>query len=152
MSPSSEDRSGVLCSGLHPELAEQARNGDHDSSDPCSQAKKQQKVTQEHRHVHATPLLPVPDIFVGTGRNGNSLSIMGHESLQTSYPKMPALNSERSRSFGVNEAVARSAQDWRGFFVNFIPPPAFCKRAHGGLARRGALRRLANDVMLSKQG
>ena len=33
-------------------------------------------------------------IFVGTGRNGNSLSIMGHESLQTSYPKMPALNSE----------------------------------------------------------
>ena len=91
-------------------------------------------------------------IFVGTGRNGNSLSIMGHESLQTSYPKMPALNSERSRSFGVNEAVARSAQDWRGFFVNFIPPPAFCKRAHGGLARRGALRRLANDVMLSKQG
>jgi hypothetical protein len=60
-------------------------------------------------------------IFVGTGRNGNSLSIMGHESLQTSYPKMPALNSERSRSFGVNEAVARSAQDWRGFLVNFIP-------------------------------
>src|SRR6476661_5805778 len=41
MSPASEDRSGVLCSGLHPELAEQARNGDHDSSDPCSQAKKQ---------------------------------------------------------------------------------------------------------------
>jgi hypothetical protein len=55
-------------------------------------------------------------IFVGTGRNGNSLSIMGHESLQTSCPNMPALNSERSRSFGVNESVARSAQDWRGLF------------------------------------
>jgi len=39
-------------------LAEQARNRDHHSSDPCSQAKKQQKVSQEHRHVHAslTPL------------------------------------------------------------------------------------------------
>jgi hypothetical protein len=63
------NRSGVLCSGApttgryHPEqtpqLTEQARNCDHDSSDPCSQAKKQHKITQEHRHVLTPPsLLP----------------------------------------------------------------------------------------------
>jgi len=32
-------------------LAEQARNRDHDSSDPSSQAKKQQKIAQKHRHM-----------------------------------------------------------------------------------------------------
>src|SRR5262249_22454872 len=36
-------------------LAEQARNRDHDSSDPSSQAKKQQKIAQKHRHI-APPL------------------------------------------------------------------------------------------------
>ena len=33
------------------QLAKQARNRDHHSSDPCSQAKKQKNITQEHRHV-----------------------------------------------------------------------------------------------------
>ena len=37
-------------SRLIAQLAKQTRNRDHDSSDPCGEAKKQQKVTQEHRH------------------------------------------------------------------------------------------------------
>jgi hypothetical protein len=50
---------GVSCPirALTVQLAEQARNRDHDSSDPCGQAKKQQKVTQEHRHK-ALPNFP----------------------------------------------------------------------------------------------
>src|SRR5262245_35251913 len=39
------------------QLDEQACNRDHDSSDPCGQTKKQQKITQEHRHI-APPLYP----------------------------------------------------------------------------------------------
>ena len=59
-----DNRSGVLCSGAptkgdttraDTQLTEQARNCDHDSSDPCSQAKKQQKITQAHRHVSRLP-------------------------------------------------------------------------------------------------
>src|SRR5262249_60755319 len=38
------------------QLAEQCRDRDHHSSDPCSQARKQKKITQEHRHV--TPPSP----------------------------------------------------------------------------------------------
>jgi hypothetical protein len=37
-------------------LAEQARNRDHDSSDPSSQAKKQQKITQKHKAYCASPM------------------------------------------------------------------------------------------------
>src|SRR5262245_56940606 len=57
-----DNRSGVPCSRgkLAPRadarLAEQARNRDHHSSDPCGQAKKQKNITQEHRHV--TPPSP----------------------------------------------------------------------------------------------
>src|SRR5262245_55906853 len=49
-------------------LAEQSRNRNHHSSNPSGQAKKQQNVTQEHRHVtppwpsqacHASLALPV---------------------------------------------------------------------------------------------
>src|SRR5262245_61218336 len=47
------------------QLAEQARNRDHDSNDPYGQTRKQYEVSQEHRHV-APPLnLPArshPDI------------------------------------------------------------------------------------------
>src|SRR5262245_34226632 len=42
------------------QLAEQARNPDHDSSDPCGQNKKQQKIAQEHRHMclpYTSPVL-----------------------------------------------------------------------------------------------
>jgi hypothetical protein len=38
--------------------AEQARNRDHKSSDPCGQANEQQKVTQEKKHTPASPLAP----------------------------------------------------------------------------------------------
>ena len=40
------------------QLAEQARNPDHDSSDPCGQTKKQQKIAQEHRHIVPPLYLP----------------------------------------------------------------------------------------------
>src|SRR5262249_13088664 len=61
-----DNRSGVLCSLRGKEeacppsdtrLAEQGRNRDHHSSDPCTQAKKEKKITQEHRHV-TPPSLP----------------------------------------------------------------------------------------------
>jgi hypothetical protein len=47
----SVQRGGISCPirALTPQLAEQARNRDHHSTGPCGQAKKQQKVTQEHR-------------------------------------------------------------------------------------------------------
>jgi hypothetical protein len=41
-----------------PQLTEQARNCDHHSSDPSSQAKKQQKITQQHSHVSRLPHFP----------------------------------------------------------------------------------------------
>jgi len=51
-------RGGVL--SLFPpseprQLAEQTRNRDHDSSDPCGQTRKQQEIAQERRHI-APPL------------------------------------------------------------------------------------------------
>src|SRR5262249_1441580 len=39
------------------QLAEQTRNRDHDSSDPCGQTRKQQDIAQERRHI-APPLCP----------------------------------------------------------------------------------------------
>src|SRR5262245_66646071 len=41
-------------------LAEQARNRDHHSGDPPSQAYKEQKVAQEKRHTRLPRNLPVP--------------------------------------------------------------------------------------------
>jgi hypothetical protein len=41
---------GYPVRALTAQLAEQTCNCDDDSSDPCGQAKKQQKVTQEQRH------------------------------------------------------------------------------------------------------
>ena len=40
------------------QLDEQACNRDHDSSDPCGQTKKQQKIAQEHRHIAPPLYLP----------------------------------------------------------------------------------------------
>jgi hypothetical protein len=66
--PATEGRDGVSALGpaeavltsLPPEQldapsADQARNRDHKSSDPCGQANKQQKVTEKS---HASPLAP----------------------------------------------------------------------------------------------
>lgn len=65
--PATEGRDGVSALGpaeavltslpseqLDAPSAEQARNRDHKSSDPCGQANKQQKVTEKR---HASPLL-----------------------------------------------------------------------------------------------
>src|SRR5262245_30134308 len=35
--------------------AEQARNRDHHSSDPCGQDRKQHKISQKHGHTDASP-------------------------------------------------------------------------------------------------
>jgi hypothetical protein len=44
--------------------AKQARNRDHDSTDPCGQTKKQQKIAQKHRHI-APPLCRAMLTFQG---------------------------------------------------------------------------------------
>ena len=54
-------RGGVL--SLFPpseprQLAEQTRNRDHDSSDPCGQTRKQQEIAQERRHIAPPLYLP----------------------------------------------------------------------------------------------
>src|SRR5262249_15608199 len=40
------------------QLAEQARNRDHDPSDPCGQTRKQQNIAQERRHIAPPLYLP----------------------------------------------------------------------------------------------
>lgn len=53
---------------LDAQLAEQTRNRDHNSTDECGQARKQQKVTQQHEHArlplpsHAVPHRPIPSV------------------------------------------------------------------------------------------
>jgi hypothetical protein len=69
--PATEGRDGVSALGpaeaaltslpseqLDAPSAEQTRNRDHKSSDPCGQANKQQKLTHEKSHAHASPLAP----------------------------------------------------------------------------------------------
>jgi hypothetical protein len=43
---------------LDAQLTEKTGDRDHDSSDECGEARKQHKVTQEHRHTRASPSAP----------------------------------------------------------------------------------------------
>jgi hypothetical protein len=71
-----------------PQLAEQARNCDHPSSDPCSEAKKQQKITQQHRHVSRLPHFSRAGVSPELCRAGTFF-------LRGSFVFRPPLNKER---------------------------------------------------------
>jgi hypothetical protein len=94
------------------QLAEQARNRDHDSSDKCGQAKKQQKVPQEHRHnapltslvqghldTPSIALSPIPDTGAITKYFALALVAARPEPRVTcaSYPEISASESSKSK-------------------------------------------------------
>ena len=56
-----------LC--LDAPLTEQARNGDHDSSDEREQARKQHNVTQERTHTSASPSSPLCGAILASHRH-----------------------------------------------------------------------------------
>jgi len=98
------------------QLAEQARNRDHDSSDPCGQTKKQQDIAQEHRHIAPPLYLPCDGLSSKVWPSFDSRLRNHHELFHACFPHaaFPAIflcgDHRRHRFHRLGLGVARPAR------------------------------------------